>query len=122
MKCQYLYVFIVFFYDVFSDYSDYVVIDFSERNLDDATCSPENDMDTISPHLKKKPDFVCLEKIEERHYWGRVRFLMKGLGYKGYLEDLRRGRGKGIFIRNDVADLVKPYSVAVFRSRRPNPF
>ena len=105
-----------------SDYTDYVVIDFSKRDFNDDDVSTEVDMNTISPNLETNLEFVYLEGIQERHYWGRIRSLMKDLGYKGYLEDLRHGRGKGIFIRNDVADLVKPYNGALYKSRRPNPF
>ena len=105
-----------------SDYTDYVVIDFSKRDFNDDDVNTEVDMNTISPNLETNPEFVYLEGIQERHYWGRIRSLMKDLGYKGYLEDLRHGRGKGIFIRNDVADLVKPYNGALYKSRRPNPF
>lgn len=104
----------------FKDYTDYVVIDFSKRDFDDDT-STDLDVKTISPNLESNPEFVYLEGIQERHYWGKIRSLMRGLGYKGYLEDLRHGRGKGIFIRNDVADLVKPYGGTVYRSKRPNP-
>nr|XP_011428641.2 uncharacterized protein LOC105329156 [Crassostrea gigas] len=103
-----------------TDYTDYVVIDFSKRDFDDDT-STDLDVKTISPNLESNPKFVYLEGIQERHYWGKIRSLMRGLGYKGYLEDLRHGRGKGIFIRNDVADLVKPYGGTVYRSKRPNP-
>nr|XP_022288176.1 uncharacterized protein LOC111100513 isoform X2 [Crassostrea virginica] len=105
-----------------TDYTDYVVIDFSKRDYNDDDVSTEVDMNTISPNLETNPEFVYLEGIQERHYWGRIRSLMKNLGYKGYLEDLRHGRGKGIFIRNDLADLVKPYNGALYKSRRPNPF
>ena len=98
------------------------MIDFSKRDYNDDDVSTEVDMNAISPNLETNPEFVYLEGIQERHYWGRIRSLMKDLGYKGYLEDLRHGRGKGIFIRNDVADLVKPYNGALYKSRKPNPF
>lgn len=115
---QFIYSLIFIYF--FKDYTDYVVIDYSKRDFDDDT-STDLDVKTISPNLETNPEFVYLEGIQERHYWGKIRSLMRDLGYKGYLEDLRHGRGKGIFIRNDVANLVKPYGGTVYRSKRPNP-
>lgn len=103
-----------------ADYTDYVVIDFSDKDYAEKTSDGE-DVDGISSVLKDKPEFVYLERIQERHYWGRIRSFMRQLGYEGHLEDLRQGRGKGVFIREDVAQLVKPYNGTVYRSRRPNP-
>jgi hypothetical protein len=97
------------------------VIDFSDKDYDEK-CHEGSDVDRISSMLKDRPEFVYLERIEERHYWGRIRAFMRQLGYKGHLEDMRRGRGKGVFIREDVARLVKPYNGTVYRSRWPNPF
>ncbi|XP_062575382.1 uncharacterized protein LOC134237302 isoform X2 [Saccostrea cucullata] len=104
----------------YTDETDFMEIDFSDRDFDEK--SNEADIDTISLISRNNPEFVCLRRITERHYWGSVHSLMRQLGYTGYLEDLRRGRCKGVFIRDDVAELVKPYYGTVYRNRRHFPF
>ncbi|XP_062575387.1 uncharacterized protein LOC134237307 [Saccostrea cucullata] len=97
-----------------------VEIDFSKKIYDDES-SEEKDVKTISPVLEDNPEFVYIERIQEEHYWGRIRSLMRRLGYTGYLEDLRHGRGRGVFIRDDVLEVIRPYYGTVYRSRRPDP-
>ncbi|XP_061177525.1 uncharacterized protein LOC133186310 [Saccostrea echinata] len=103
-----------------TDDPHYVEIDFSKKTYDDES-SADKDLKTISPVLEEKPEFVYIERIQEEHYWGRIRSLMRRLGYTGYLEDLRHGRGRGVFIRDDVLEVIKPYYGTVYRSRRPDP-
>lgn len=93
---------------------DYVVIDFLKCDFDD-DISLDFDVKMIFFNLESNFEFVYLEGIQERYYWGKICFLMRGFGYKGYFEDFRYGWGKGIFIRNDVVDLVKFYGGIVYR-------
>lgn len=48
-----------------------------------------------------KPEVVIIEGMAEKTFNMEMKSVMRKLGYSGFLENVRHGRGTALFIRND---------------------
>ncbi|XP_022288174.2 uncharacterized protein LOC111100512 isoform X2 [Crassostrea virginica] len=69
----------------------------------------------------QKPEIVIIGGMEERTFNMEMKAVMRRLGYNGFLEDVRRGKGTGVFIRNDKLKRKQHLPATVFSFTLRNP-
>lgn len=71
-------------------------------------------------HAKKefsplhKPEVVIIEGMAEKTFNMEMKSVMRKLGYSGFLENVRHGKGTAFFIRNDKLKKKKSLPATVF--------
>ena len=98
---------------------DYLQRDFRGETMDVQSSSPCSHDDELREDIRSiRPELVILTNLPESQYIMKVKAMIQRLGYHGSFQDLRRGRGKGVFWRRDLVD---GQNGSVYRSRRPSP-
>lgn len=61
-----------------------------------------------------KPEVVIIEGMAEKTFNMEMKSVMRKLGYSGFLENVRQGKGTAMFIRNDKLKKKTPLPATVF--------
>ena len=77
--------------------------------------------DNFIHNSSQKPEIVIIGGMEERTFNMEMKAVMRRLGYNGFLEDVRRGKGTGVFIRNDKLKRKQHLPATVFSFTLRNP-
>ena len=95
------------------------VLSFDFSSLDFETgCRREHDEKMRQRIEELNPEKVVINSLQERYYFNKITAIFRQLGFQGSFQDLRRGRGVGIFYRKH---LHKNKKRSVFHSKRPDP-
>ena len=108
-------------------YNDSVQVDLSDVNYEDMIDGRSHVLkldNAIASDIEKgSPTLVSLNNVQERHYVGHLKMLLRRLGYSSYFTRQNRGRGKAVFykpsLENDFSD--QGLFGSVYRGQQPDP-
>ncbi|XP_062575384.1 uncharacterized protein LOC134237303 isoform X2 [Saccostrea cucullata] len=86
---------------------DCLSVDFSFQDYDSDRYSPtiRNQNEEFLREISAiKPEVIFVDHIQESQYLMQTKGTLRTLGYTGHLSGLKKGRGRGIFVRKDIAE------------------